>query len=249
MKDYIKIHLCPSPDLYALYHRDGATVIVTDIFRASTTITTALANGAEGVMPVASTEECETIGTAGGYLMAAERNVVRCPFAHLGNDPLEYVPSLVSGRGIVITTTNGTRSLTIAHEHGASVIMVGSFLNLDPTLHYCASIGIKEVIVVGAGWQGQASMEDCLYAGALAHRAESLGIGRASTDMAIMMRDLWREHCTELEQRISYMRTCEHYQRLLRAGHADAVRYCLTERALPAVRLDDSGVWLRCVYP
>lgn len=238
-----KIYLCPSPDLYHLYHRDGAAVVVTDIFRATTTMTTAIANGALGIRAVATTEECEAIGTTHGYLMAAERNVRRCPFAQLGNDPYEYTPEVVSGKYIVMTTTNGTRSLSIAREHGAQRILAGSFLNLSATIKSIANC--QEVIVLAAGWQGQVSMEDSLYAGALAFEAERLGLGHPCDDSATMMTELWRIHGQTLTDRTAYLSRSEHYTRLQSAGYAHAVEYCLSVDTHPlALELDSEGLWI-----
>lgn len=221
------IYLCPSPELYPLYHRAGATVIIVDVFRASTTMVTAFAHGARHIYPVPSTEEAEAEGKRRGCLIAAERNIVRCPFAQLGNDPAEYTPEVVGGQDIVFTTTNGTRALTIAREQGASVILVGALTNLQATLRYCASLG-QDVVVLAAGWKGQASMEDLLYAGALAQAAEEAGLGEAKGDLSVMCHDLWRSHCLTPEGRLQYIQHSEHYQRLELAGYASAVPYCLT---------------------
>lgn len=237
----MKIYLCPSPELYSLYHREGATVIITDIFRASTTITTATENGAARILPVATIEECREIGERHGYLMAAERNILRCDFAQLGNDPLAYTPELVSNQTIVITTTNGTRSLAIAREAGAKEILVGSLRNLSRTLDYLKSEGREEVVVLAAGWRGQASMEDCLYAGALAYEAKRRGDGEPMGDAALMMTTVWATTCLSLEGRIAYHEGGEHYQRLVAAGHENAVGYCLELAEAPAVRLSEDG--------
>lgn len=237
----MNIYLCPSPDLYHLYHIEGASVIITDIFRASTTICKAFQSGAERILPVATTEECEEIGTRYGYLMAAERKVLRCPFADLGNDPLEYSPERVMGKTIVMTTTNGTRSLAIAHEAGASEILVGSFRNMRATLSHLHRSQTQDVVVLAAGWQGQVSMEDCLYAAALAYEAELLGWGNAEGDMAVMLRTLWGEVASSPERLNAYIQRSEHYERLLNAGHEHAIAYCLESSDAPAVALSPDG--------
>lgn len=221
------IYLCPSPELYPLYHRPQTTVIIVDIFRASTTMVTAFAHGAKAIYPVASTQEAESEGKRRHCLIAAERNIVRCPFAHLGNDPAEYMADKVQDQEIVFTTTNGTRALTIAREQGADTILVGALTNLRATLRHCASLG-QDVVVLAAGWKGQASMEDMLYAGALADEAERLGLGSSAGDMAMMAHDLWKSHCLTLEERLQYIQKSEHYLRLEKAGFASAVPYCLT---------------------
>lgn len=241
----MQIYLCPSPDLYNLYHREGAVVIVVDIFRATTTMTTALVNGAVGILPVASTEECQRLGEQYGYLMAAERAVQRCPFAQLGNDPAEYTHKRVGGRRIVMTTTNGTRSLSIAQEYGVQHILIGSLLNLSATLDHCIALGADEVVVLAAGWQGQASMEDMLYAGALVHRALERGVGEPAGDSAMMMLDLWRATSLSYQERCDYIARSEHYTRLVKAGHQSAVGYCMQiDTCTLAIGLDKSGQWL-----
>lgn len=223
----MQISLCPSPELYHLYQQEGATVIVTDVFRATTTMTTAFDNGTVGILPVSSVEDAERIGTERGYLMAAERHVVKCAFAQLGNDPLEYVLSLVQGREIVMTTTNGTRAIHVALEAGATEVLVGSFRNLPATLAYLQSKAVEQVVVIAAGWQGQASAEDCLYAAGLIHLAVEAQVGQASGDMARMIYDLYRHHASTPASCLQYLKSSEHYARLERTGYAHTAGYCL----------------------
>ena len=230
----MNIYLCPSPELYSLYHRPDTIVIIVDIFRASTTMVTALGHGARSIIPVSTTEEAETLGRTLGCLIAAERNVQRCPFAQLGNDPAEYTEDLVSGEDIVFTTTNGTRALNIAKGHGVGEILVGAFINLRSTLHYCLQLG-KDVLVLAAGWKGQMALEDTLYAGALAALAEGEQIGSAADDGSRIHRDLWRAYAEECTQRINYIQQSEHYTRLVRAGFESAVPYCISLDTAPIV--------------
>lgn len=237
----MNIYLCPSPELYSLYHREGASVIITDIFRASTTMSTAFAEGASAILAVATVEECEELGRREGYLMAAERNVLRCDFADLGNDPLAYRHELVGGRTIVMTTTNGTRSLEIARLAGAQEILVGSFRNMPATLDYLKAMGREEVVVLAAGWKGQLSLEDCLYAGVLALEVEQRAWGKAEGDAALLLRDTAKQVGSSASALEAYLRNSEHYARLERAGLASAVPYCLEQSDAPAIRLCDDG--------
>ena len=238
----MNIFLCPSPELYPLYHRAESIVIIVDIFRASTTMVTAFAHGAKGIKAVATTEEAEFEGKLLGALIAAERNIVRCPFAQLGNDPAEYTTELVSGREIVFTTTNGTRALTIAQDEGAKEILVGALTNLQATIDYCRQLG-RDVVILAAGWKGQVSMEDFLYAGAFALQSG----GEASDDCARMALDLWKEHARTFEGRLSYIRTSEHFARLLSAGYEDAVPYCMGLDRFDIILRLESG-WLRPLF-
>ncbi len=237
----MNIYLCPSPELYHLYHIEGSTTIITDIFRASTSITTAIENGAEAILPVASIDECKRKGAELGALMAAERNVKRCEFADFGNDPLEYDSVRVQGQRIVMTTTNGTRSLSIARKMQPRRILVGSFRNLPATVNYLSADNTQNVIVLAAGWQGQVCIEDCLYAGALVDIAEQNSIGYGCGDMSLIFSKVWRSVSVSQSTLLDFIGESEHYHRLLNAGHDNAIPYCLEISQAPAVLLDSDG--------
>ncbi len=244
----INVYLCPSPALYPLYHRPKATVIVVDIFRASTTIVTAMANGAAGILPVMTTNEACIEGEAHNYLIAAERNVKRCDFAQLGNDPAEYTRERVEGQSIVFTTTNGTKSIRIALEHGAKEVLVGAFINLPDTLAYLKKQKVTEAMVLAAGWQDQVSLEDTLYAGALATMLTTDHSGMAANDAARMAHDLWTAHAADEDQRLEYLKQSEHYARLVSNNLADTVPYCLQIGSVSGVlgiSEENGKAWIR----
>ncbi len=246
----IDVYLCPSPALYPLYHRPEATVIVVDIFRASTTMVTALAHGAVGILPVMTTDEARSMGQKYGCLIAAERNVKRCDFAQLGNDPAEYTREWVGGKRIVFTTTNGTKSIRIALEHRAKEILVGAFINLPDTLAYLKNQKITEVMVLAAGWQNQVSLEDTLYAGALVEMLMTDHSGMAANDAARMARDLWTAQAADEIRRLEYLKQSEHYTRLVSNDLADAVPYCLqigTVGGILKLYEENGEAWIRGV--
>ena len=113
----------------------GTVCVVFDVLRATSTIVTALARGAESVLPVGSIEEalrCRADDPC--VLLAGERNGLRISASDtgsvdfdLGNSPLEYTAAVVRGRRIVTTTTNGTRAFAACR--GARHIFAASFLN------------------------------------------------------------------------------------------------------------------------
>src|SRR5512140_3042987 len=108
------------------------TVIVIDVLRASTTITTALHNGAREVIPCATVEAAVKISAnlAGGVtLLAGERNARMIQGFHLGNSPLEFTPEKVRGKSIVFSSTNGAQAL--AKGRLAKDLTVASFVNIS----------------------------------------------------------------------------------------------------------------------
>jgi 2-phosphosulfolactate phosphatase len=113
----------------------AATCVVLDVLRATTSMTTALANGAEAIIPVAEINEAiEIRRSRPDVLLAGERDGLRITKAQtgsidfdLGNSPREFTAERVRGKTIVMTTTNGTRALRACA--GANQVLIGSFLN------------------------------------------------------------------------------------------------------------------------
>jgi 2-phosphosulfolactate phosphatase len=147
----------------------GRVVVVIDVLRASTTIATALANGATAVWPTAEPADARRLARRlgrGETLLGGERHAVRIPGFDLGNSPLEYTRRVVAGKAVVTTTTNGTRAL-IAANRGAARVLVGSFVNgsaIAAELRAALHAG-RSVAIVCAGSDGMFSLEDAVCAG------------------------------------------------------------------------------------
>lgn len=147
----------------------GRTVIVLDVLRASTTITTALHNGARGIIPVesleAATEIVVKLGVE-GVLLCAERDVHQVEGCDLGNSPAEYVPERVRGRLIVLATTNGSGA--VLSTRGAKRIVIGSYVNAGRVVEVLGKE--KEAVLLCAGNNGGFALEDAACAGFLLRR-------------------------------------------------------------------------------
>jgi len=163
-------------DFEALAQTDlsGATCVVLDILRATSSMITALANGAEQILPVATIEEAlaakaehpEALlcGERHGRKITAEQ--AKGTDFDLGNSPREYTAELVAGKTLISTTTNGTRALRACS--GAREIWVGSFLNLQASIDQLRLVKPERLVLVCSGTFEEAAMEDTLAAGAMA---------------------------------------------------------------------------------
>ena len=108
-------------DFEALAQTDlsETTCVVFDILRATSSMVTALANGAERIRPVATIEEAlEQQAAHPDALLCGERHGRRITAEQtggsdfvLGNSPREYTADQVAGKTLITTTTNGTRAL------------------------------------------------------------------------------------------------------------------------------------------
>lgn len=140
-------------------------VVVIDVLRASSTIITALAEGASKIIPVYLPEETQKRAETfqpGEALLCGERNGKKLAGFDLGNSPREYNNVLVKGKIILLTTTNGVK--TIQSVQKAKKVIIGSFLNIQAIVHYCRSYSGK-VLLVCAGDRGTVSLEDTVCAG------------------------------------------------------------------------------------
>lgn len=157
------IQVCLSPELIHLFALEGKIVVVTDILRATSSITTGLAHGINHIKPVASLEECKALKKQ-GYTIAAERNGAKVEGFDIGNSPFSYMNEKLNGKKVATTTTNGTLAITKSVD--AEQVIIGSFLNLEAVANYLQTRP-NDVVIHCAGWKGNYSLEDSLYAGAL----------------------------------------------------------------------------------
>ncbi|MFO7769379.1 MAG: 2-phosphosulfolactate phosphatase [bacterium] len=147
----------------------GRPVVVLDVLRASTSIITAVASGARGVIPADSLEAATEISTRLGtddVLLAGERDARRVEGCDLGNSPGEFTPERVGGRRVVLATTNGTRA--IVRARAACPLMVGGYVNAGRIVG--ALEDREDAVIVCAGSGGAFALEDAGCAGYLLER-------------------------------------------------------------------------------
>ena len=213
------IDVCLSPDLMHLYHVQDRTVVVVDILRATSCMTTAFAHGIEGIMPFAKLEDC-LAKKAEGYYTAGERDGKKVEGCDLGNSPFEYMNPALKGNKIAFTTTNGTQA--IAKSDGAREIIIGSFLNLSTVANYLLQ-GTNSVLVVCAGWKGKVNLEDTLFAGALVELLKD-NI-EPDCDAPLMAQHLYNQAKNDL---VGFLQNSSHVKRLARLNIHKDIEFCLT---------------------
>lgn len=222
-----ELALCPSPRLLADYITSTDrfdAVVATDILRATTTITEALAAGVSSVIPVESLDELKTYKGKEGYLTAGERGGKKVDFADLGNNPLEYTPQKVKGKTIVLSTTNGTQNLRAISRLAPQVpIYIGAIGNLD-ILARLLEEKYSHILVAASGWKNCFSFEDSLFAALL---VESLCQTPPILDDATQMaRDALSLYGDNWKRAVA---KSEHYQRLKKLIAQEQIDYCLKE--------------------
>lgn len=224
----MKVDVLPIPAGVSPAVVETATVVI-DVFRASTTIVTALDSGARCVLPVADVEQAVRLAEPygeGEVLLGGERDSLRIDGFDLGNSPAEYSRETVAGKVIVFTTTNGTAALSAVA--GARRVLIGCFLNLSAVS--AALVGETAITVVCAGNNDRLSLEDFACAGALVARlvphATQLGDG------ALAARAVWRNLGRSLGRNLL---ATEHASRLRELGFAADLEFALRIDSIPIV--------------
>jgi len=215
-----KLDVILSPLLIDNFTFENKTTVVIDILRATTTICTALHNGASFVYPVETLEEASRL-KQNGYLAAAERNGAKVEGFDLGNSPAEYKSEKVSNQSIVLTTTNGTRCIALSDS--SVQIIAGAFSNISTLVEHLEKDD-HDLLLFCAGWKNKVNLEDTLFAGAVADRLE--GTYTWDDDAVEMARDLYLAAKDDLQ---SYVKKAAHAQRFAKMGVSADTAYCLQE--------------------
>ena len=204
--------------------REGATVVIVDAFRASTTIAVLVRKGVR-VIPVASIEE--TVAYTGVDYRIVERGSAKVRGFDFGNSPTEVeAAELPPGSTVVLSTTNGTRIIEAAR--GASAILAGAFVNAHAVADELA-IGAygERVAVIGCGWEGRRASEDESAAGAILYCLWQKGVGLDERARRVV--DLY---LTRPEKSLRWNSAA---RRLALLGYERDLDFCLAENTVPVV--------------
>ncbi len=226
-----------SPALLHLYDISSSIVVIIDVLRATSTIATALFNGAKDIVPTDSVSECIRLGKELNCITAGERDGQIAEGLQYGNSPFEYPSDFIAGKTLVLTTTNGTKLLHMAHAHGAKEIITGSFANISVVCNHLLEKKMN-VILACAAWKDRVNLEDTLFAGAVVNRIkEHFSISCDSSQIAESL------YLTAKDDLYEFMkeRNATHYHRLTKFHLERDIRHCLTNDTAPALPLYEEG--------
>jgi 2-phosphosulfolactate phosphatase len=214
--------------------------VVIDVLRATSTIVTALDNGAAGIIPVREVDEAIGVMRRIGrerVLLCGERRSRSIEGFDLDNSPASYTRERVAGKTLVLTTTNGTRALADAAR--------------DATIVYCAALSNRAAVVRqlaggegnarlhGAGSEGEPRFEDILGAGAIVDALVKLDTTLAITDAARAAATVYAANAKRLTTAIA---SGSHARSLIAAGFADDIAACARIDVSACVPLYSDGI-------
>ena len=229
------LHTVLTPQVLDLYEIKNSIVVIIDVFRATSTMATALFNGAKKIIPVDSPEVCMEMGKQTGGVTAGERDGKIIPGLSYGNSPSEYPRSFIENKTLVITTTNGTKLLHMALRQGAKEVITGSFPNLTKVVEYLKAQNAP-VILGCSGWKNKFNIEDTLFAGAVIEQIKDHFT--IHCDSSYMAQQLYLQNKDRLPE---YIKTLTHWHRLAAFGLEEDMLYCISQDTAPSLPIFKDG--------
>ncbi|PKM81890.1 MAG: 2-phosphosulfolactate phosphatase [Firmicutes bacterium HGW-Firmicutes-14] len=218
------VDVIPSPKDLTPQKIYGKTVIVLDIFRCTSTIITALANGAAEVVPAFTPQEALSILARKddrSTVSAGEFLGIKIEKFDLGNSPLEFTEENIGGKTVILATTNGTRAIRSCKP--AKNIFIGSFLNLNSVCSRALGYH-RDTVLVCAGTRGNIALEDIMCAGCYVGELVKAEPDMKLSELARTFFYLYEYFKDNLYQ---MLRTCRSGIRLQKLGYQKDIDFCL----------------------
>ncbi|MEY4604328.1 MAG: hypothetical protein RIT43_1620 [Bacteroidota bacterium] len=229
-----RIEVCFTPGEYAYYKDEFEIVVVIDVLRATSAICAAFDNGIKSIIPVPTVEEALEYKKK-GWLAGAERKGQIVEGFDFGNSPFSYMKEEFRGQEVVLTTTNGTKSLDVAKD--AEVVVVGSFLNME-VLSKWLSEQDKNILCLCSGWQDKFNLEDTICAGAISEYLISTGRFTSIEDSSIAAKYLY---LSAKDNYLGYLKSSSHRRRLKNLNLNEDIKYCLTPNQTDVIPILRNG--------
>ena len=204
--------------------------IVIDLIRATTTLAVMFDQGAARVFVAGNVAQArEAAQKFPGRLLCGERNVKPLPGFDYGNSPVQFSQLDLSGREMILTTTNGTRAFYGCPED--AIRLAGCFYNARAVTSHALRLAQERksnIALVCSGELGYFALDDSVCAGFLA-----LELQRYSEEFPQETPLLYHEsvsaaialyHAYEPPKVLDY---CESAQSVFRAGLNDDPYFCL----------------------
>ena len=167
----MQLHIFFTPaDVFAVAAQPDDIYIVIDVIRATTSLATIFDSGAKRVLIAQTIEQAqEAAQQLPECLLCGERQALPLPGFDYGNSPVQFSQAALSGRELILTTTNGTRAFFACPPN--STRLAGSFYNAQAVVARAIQQAQQEdhnIAIVCAGEQNYFALDDSVCAGYLA---------------------------------------------------------------------------------
>ena len=228
----MKIDIIISADDIIESKLENKIAVVIDMFRATSVIVTALNNGCEEVIPFLTIEE--TLESSEElkreeYILGGERRAVKIDGFDLSNSPLEYTKEVVEDKKVLITTTNGTRTLT--KSNSAKRIIIAAMINAKAVSDKLLEIN-EDVVIINAGTNGNFSMDDYICSGYIINEMLKVDNNIELTDISKTANMIYENN----RDIISYVKEATHYSVMKSLELDNDIEYCCLLYTSPSPR-------------
>ncbi len=228
------VEVCFTPGEYAYYKNEFEIVVVIDVLRATSAICAAFDNGINSIIPVPTVEEAWDYKQK-GFLAGAERKGQIVEGFDFGNSPYSYMNPEFKGKDVVLSTTNGTKSIDVAKD--AEIVVIGSFLNLDYLVDWLKNQD-KNILCLCSGWQDKFNLEDTICAGAICDALINSGNFISDEDSSIAAKYLYQ---SAKDNYFGYLKSSSHRRRLKNLNLNEDIKYCLTPNQTKVIPILKDG--------
>ena len=215
------VEVCFTPGEYANYKGKFEIVVVIDVLRATSAICAAFDNGIKSIIPVPTVDEALEYQKK-GFLVGAERKGQIVEGFDFGNSPYSYMKEEFKGKEVVLSTTNGTKSIDVAKD--AETVVIGSLLNLNALCEWLEKQD-KNVLCLCSGWQDKFNLEDTICAGAIAEHLLKTGKFMSDDDASVAAKYLY---LSAKNNNLGYLKSSSHRRRLKKLNLNKDIKCCLT---------------------
>lgn len=232
-----QIDVILSPLFAPLCSFDDKLTVVIDVLRATSSMAMALEGGCPYIRTVLTVEEAFNFKSE-NTLIAGERNGQKYQGFDLGNSPFEFLETNWINRNLVLTTTNGTRSIALASQ--SSKLITAAFVNLDAVVKVIEKWP-SDVVLFCAGWKDHFNMEDSLFAGAILNQlSENFSW---NSDAALACETLYLDF--ERKNKLEFLPKLSHAKRLSNFNMRKDVDLCFSVNRTNKVPLLNKGLFIK----
>lgn len=218
------------------------TVLIVDVLRASTTIATALKNGARVIIPVASVESAVKYASTleeGAFLLCGERGGEIIDGFHLGNSPFEYTEEKVKGKTLIYASTNG--SIAITKTKYAKYSLVVGFVNISEAVKFVNEKDSNDILILCSGKLNRFCIEDAVCGGMITFLLTK-GKSKKSvnlSDSAVAALKLYKSYRKDL---LKMLKESEHGKFLISLGFEEDLKVASSVDSIPILPVYSDGV-------
>jgi 2-phosphosulfolactate phosphatase len=234
----MKINVLLSPHNADELYFTGKNTIVIDVLRASTVIVNALNNNAKEVIPVDSVDFALKVSGgafSGQTLLGGERNTKMIDGFNLGNSPEDYTEEIVSGKTVILYTTNGSKAIVKAKY--SENLIVCCFNNLKAITDYIVDLN-QDFEILCSGASGKFCIEDTVCAGKIIELVEKQILAVELSDSASASLILNKSFSSV----VNMLKECEHGKKLIDNGFEKDIEFCSKMNTVDIIPFYNSGI-------